>query len=341
MRAAVYEGPGNVRVEDVPDPTLVLDTDAIVAVTDAAIGGSDLWAYRGYGQRPPGARIGHEFLGLVTEVGADVRRVRTGDRVLAPFMWSCGVCDYCRAGLTSSCVDGGTFSEPGHDGGQGQAVRVPHADGTLVVLPPADAIPAARLLPLSDVLATGHHAAVSAGVDHDTTLAIIGDGAVGLCAVLAARRLGARRIIAVGHHADRLQIAADFGASDIVQGSGEAVLEQVMSLTGGVDAVCECVGAQAAFDDAFAMARDGGRVGYVGVPHLVEGIDLSRIFARNISIRGGMAPVRAYLPGLLDSVIDGQLDASDVLDLTLTLEELADGYAMMDDRLAIKAHITI
>ena len=341
MRAAVYEGPGNVRVEDVPDPVLVLETDAIVQVTDAAIGGSDLWAYRGYGQRPPGARIGHEFLGLVSEVGADVRTVRVGDRVLAPFMWSCGVCDYCRAGLSSSCVDGGTFSEPGHDGGQGEAVRVPHADGTLVVLPPADAVPATRLLPLSDVMATGHHAAISAGVDHDTTVAIIGDGAVGLCAVLAARRLGARRIIAIGHHAERLHLAVDFGASDVVQGSGDEVLEKVMSLTGGVDAVCECVGAQTAFDDAFAMTRDGGSVGYVGVPHLVEGIDLSAIFARNIEIRGGMAPARAYLPALLGSVVDGQLDASAVLDLTIGLEELPDGYAMMDDRLAIKAHITI
>ena len=341
MRAAVFEGPGNVRVEDVPDPVLVLDTDAIVRVTDAAIGGSDLWAYRGYGQRPPGARIGHEFLGLVTEVGVDVRAVRAGDRVLAPFMWSCGVCDYCRAGLSSSCLDGGTFSEPGHDGGQGEAVRVPHADGTLIVIPPADAVTATRLLPLCDVMATGHHAAVSAGVDHGTTVAIIGDGGVGLCAVLAARRLGAHRIIAIGHHAERLHIAVDFGASDIVLGSGDEVLEKVMSLTGGVDAVCECVGSQGAFDDAFAMTRDGGQVGYVGVPHLVEGIDLSQIFARNIGIRGGLAPARAYLPALLDSVIDGQLDASAVLDLTLGLEELADGYAMMDDRLAIKAHITI
>jgi len=341
MRAAVYEGPGNVRVEDVPDPVLVLDTDVLVTVTDAAICGSDLWAYRGYGQRPPGARIGHEFLGLVTEVGAEVRTIRSGDRVLAPFMWSCGVCEYCRAGLTSSCLDGGTFSEPGHDGGQGQAVRVPHADGTLIVVPPADAIPAARLLPLSDVMATGHHAAVSAGVDHDTTVAIIGDGAVGLCAVLAARRLGARRIIAVGNHAERLHVAVDFGAADIVQGSGDEIVEKVMSLTGGVDAVCECVGAQAAFDDAFAMTKDGGMVGYVGVPHLVEGIDVAKIFARNIGIRGGMAPVRTYLPALLGSVVDGQLDPSAVLDLTLGLEELADGYAMMDDRLAIKAHITI
>lgn len=341
MRAAVFEGPGNVRIEDVPDPILDLDTDALVRVTDAAICGSDLWAYRGYGQRPPGTRIGHEFLGVVTEVGADVRTIRPGDRVLAPFTWSCGVCDYCRVGLTSSCLDGGTFSEPGHDGGQGEAVRVPHADGTLVVVPPAEAVPATRLLPLTDVMATGHHAAVSAGVDHDTTVAIMGDGAVGLCAVLAARRLGARRIIAIGHHAERLALASEFGASDIVQGGGDDVVESVMSLTGGVDAVCECVGAQAAFDDAFALLRDGGTVGYVGVPHLVKGIDLATIFARNISVRGGMTPVRAYLPALLDSVIDGQLDAGAVLDLTVQLEELVDGYAMMDDRLAIKAHITI
>lgn len=341
MRAAVFEGPGNVRVEDVADPVLDLDTDALVRITDSAVCGSDLWAYRGYGIRQPGARIGHEFLGIVTEVGAEVRTVRPGDRVLAPFTWSCGRCEYCRAGLTSSCLDGGTFSDPGSDGGQGEAVRVPHADGTLVVLPTADVVPATRLLPLTDVMATGHHAAVSAGVDHGSTVAVVGDGAVGLCAVLAARRLGARRIIAVGHHADRLAIAADFGATEIVEGGGDEAIEAVMSLTGGVDAACECVGAQGAFTIAAGVVRDGATIGYVGVPHLVEGLDLRQLFARNIAVRGGMAPVRVYLDDLLEAVVDGLLDPSPVLDLTLGLEELADAYAMMDDRLATKAHITV
>ncbi len=337
MRAAVFEGPGNVRVQQVADAAIELDTDAVVRVTAASIGGSDLWAYRGYGQRQPGARIGHEFIGVVEDVGAQVRTVRRGDLVLAPFRWSCGHCEFCLRGLTSSCVDGGFFSEPGHDGGQGEAVRVPHADGTLVVVPRSLGDAEARILPLCDVLATGHHAAVSAGVDFRATVAVVGDGAVGLCAVLAARRLGARRILVVGHHADRLALAEEFGASDIVEGSGEEAVETVMSLTGGVDAVLECVGAQGAWDTAIAVAKDGATIGYVGVPHLVDGIDISLLFGRNVAIRGGMAPARAYIPGLLADVADGTLDASAVFDLNVRLADIVDGYAMMDDRLALKA----
>ncbi len=339
MRAAIFEGPGNVRVEQVPDAAVELDTDAVVRVTAASIGGSDLWAYRGYGQRQPGSRIGHEFVGVVEDVGAAVRTVRRGDLVLAPFRWSCGVCEFCLRGLTSSCVDGGFFSEPGHDGGQGEAVRVPHADGTLVVVPQSLRGSETRVLPLCDVLATGHHAAVSAGVDFRSSVAIVGDGAVGLCAVLAARRLGARRILVVGHHTDRLALARDFGATDIVEGRGEAAVEAVMAQTGGVESVLECVGAQGAWDTAIAIAKDGATIGYVGVPHTVDGIDVALLFGRNVSIRGGMCPARAYIPGLLSDVLDGTLDASPVLDLTVGLEEIVDGYAMMDDRLALKTHV--
>jgi threonine dehydrogenase-like Zn-dependent dehydrogenase len=341
MRAAVFEGPGNVRVQQVPDAALELETDAVVRVTAASIGGSDLWAYRGYGQRQPGERIGHEFVGLVEDVGPEVRTVRRGDLVLAPFSWSCGVCEFCLRGLTSSCVDGGFFSEPGHDGGQGEAVRVPHADGTLVVVPRSLRGSETRVLPLCDVLSTGHHAAVSARVNHRSTVAIVGDGAVGLCAVLAARRCGAQRIVVVGHHADRLALAQNFGATDIVEGSGQSAVEEVMTLTGGVDAVLECVGAQGAWDTAIAIAQDGATIGYVGVPHLVEGVDVSQLFGRNIAIRGGMCPARAYIPELLADVLDGTLDASPVFDLTVGLEEIVDGYAMMDDRLAVKAHVTL
>lgn len=341
MRAAVFEGPGNVRVEQVPDAGLELDTDALVRVTAASIGGSDLWAYRGYGQREPGARIGHEFVGVVEDVGAEVRTVRRGDLVLAPFSWSCGHCEFCLRGLTSSCVDGGFFSEPGHDGGQGEAVRVPHADGTLVVVPGSLHGSETRILPLCDILSTGHHAAVSAGVNFRSTVAIVGDGAVGLCAVLAARRLGARRILVVGHHADRLACAQELGATDIVEGRGQDAAETVMSMTGGVDAVLECVGAQGAWDTAIAVAKDGATIGYVGVPHLVEGIDVSLLFRRNVAIRGGMTPARAYIPGLLADVLDGTLDASAVFDLTVTLDDLVDGYAMMDDRLALKALVRL
>ncbi|CAN5647397.1 zinc-dependent alcohol dehydrogenase family protein [soil metagenome] len=341
MRAAVFEGPGNVRVEQVPDAGLELDTDALVRATAASIGGSDLWAYRGYGQRDPGARICHEFVGVVEYVGAEVRTVRRGDLVLAPFSWSCGHCEFCLRGLTSSCVDGGFFSEPGHDGGQGEAVRVPHADGTLVVVPGSLHGSETRILPLCDILSTGHHAAVSAGVNFRSTVAIVGDGAVGLCAVLAARRLGARRILVVGHHADRLACAQELGATDIVEGRGQDAAETGMSLTGGVDAVLECVGAQGAWDTAIAVAKDGATIGYVGVPHLVEGIDVSRLFRRNVAIRGGTTPARAYIPGLLADVLDGTLDASPVFDLTVSLADIVDGYAMMDDRLALKAVVRV
>lgn len=341
MRAAVFEGPGNVRIEQVPDPVIELDTDAVVRVTAAAIGGSDLWAYRGYGQRAPGSRIGHEFVGVVDAVGRDVRTIRPGDFVLAPFTWSCGVCDFCRRGLTSSCVEGGWFSEPEHDGGQGEAVRVPHADGTLVVLPPSLVGAESRVLPLCDVLSTGHHAAVSAGVNHRSTVAVIGDGAVGLCAVLAARRLGADRVISVGHHPDRLAMATQFGATDTVQGSGLVAAEEVIALTGGVDAVLECVGAQGAWDTAIAVALAGATIGFVGVPHLVERIDISLLFGRNIAIRGGVTPARHYIPGLLADVLDGTLDASPVFDLNVGLGDLPDGYAMMDDRLAIKPLVRV
>jgi threonine dehydrogenase-like Zn-dependent dehydrogenase len=336
MRAVVFEGPGNVRVQTVPDPQVELPTDALVRVTHAAICGSDLWSYRGYGARTPGQRIGHEFVGVVEDVGSDVSTVKPGDVVVSPFVWSDGVCDYCRSGLQTSCEDGGFWGEPGSDGGQGEAVRVPYADGTLVIVPKALHGAEEKVLPLSDVLSTGHHAAISAGVAGGARVAVIGDGAVGLCAVTAARRLGADRVLILGHHPERLQLAWDFGATDVVSGRGEAAVEEVMALTGGVDAVLECVGAQGAFDTAFAIARDGGRVGYVGVPHAVDGIDLGQLFGRNIGLRGGVAPARAYLPTLLTDVVNGTLDVSPIFDLTVGLEDVPMGYKAMDTRAALK-----
>ncbi len=336
MRAAVFEGPGNVRVETVPDAQVVLSSDALVRVTHAGICGSDLWAYRGYGQRVPGQRIGHEFVGVVEDVGADVSTVKPGDVVVSPFVWSDGVCDYCREGLQTSCEDGGFWGEPGSDGAQGEAVRVPYADGTLVIVPKALHGAEDRVLPLADVMSTGHHAAKSAGVTGGSRVAVIGDGAVGLCAVMAARRLGAQRVLILGHHSERLKLAWDFGATDVVSGRGDEAIEEVMALTGGVDAVLECVGAQGAFDTAFAIVRDGGTVGYVGVPHAVDGIDVGRLFGRNIGVRGGIAPARAYLPSLLTDVINGTLDASPVFDLTIDLEDVAEGYKAMDTREALK-----
>lgn len=342
MRAAVFEGPGNIRIQQVPDPEVELSTDAVVRVTSAAICGSDLWSYRGYGTRLPGARIGHEFLGVVTDVGADVRTVRTGDLVLSPFTWSDGTCEYCLSGLPTSCVDGGVYAEPGHDGAQGEAVRVPHADGTLVVVPPAlrDADPS-LLLPLTDVLPTGHHAARSAEVRFGHRVVVIGDGAVGLCAVLAARRLGAESVTLIGHHEQRLELARRLGATDVVRGGGEAAVERVMTLTGGAHAVLECVGAQASLDMAVAVARDGATIGYVGVPHLVDGLDLGLLFGRNINLAGGVAPVRAYLPELMTDVALGALDASAVLDSAVDLAGVPDGYLAMDSRKAVKVRVDV
>lgn len=342
MRAAVFEGPGNIRIQQVPDPEVELSTDAVVRVTSAAICGSDLWSYRGYGSRVPGARIGHEFLGVVTDVGADVRTVRTGDLVLSPFTWSDGTCEYCLSGLPTSCVDGGVFAEPGHDGAQGEALRVPHADGTLVVVPPAlrDADPS-LLLPLTDVLPTGHHAARSAGVRFGHRVVVIGDGAVGLCAVLAARRLGAESVTLIGHHEQRLELARRLGATDVVRGGGESAVERVMTLTGGAHAVLECVGAQASLDMAVAVARDGATIGYVGVPHLVDGLDLGQLFGRNINLAGGVAPARAYLPELMTEVALGNLDASAVLDTTVDLDGVPDGFVAMDSRKALKVRVDV
>jgi threonine dehydrogenase-like Zn-dependent dehydrogenase len=341
MRAAVFEGPGNIRIEQVPDAELELDTDAVVRVTAAGICGSDLWSYRGYGTRQPGARIGHEFVGVVEDVGAEVRTVRRGDLVISPFTWSDGTCEYCLHGLHTSCVDGGVYGEPGHDGAQGEAVRVPHADGTLLVVPPALRGADQDLLPLCDVLPTGYHAARSAGVGYGQTVAVVGDGAVGLCGVIAAKRLGAERIVMIGHHEARLELASQLGATDTVCGRGEEAVEQAISLTGGAHAVLECVGAQTALDTAVAVARDGAIIGYVGIPHLVEGLDVARLFSRNIGLRGGLAPARAYLPELMTEMAAGNLDASVVIDSTVDLEGVPDGYVAMDSRKSIKVSVMI
>jgi len=341
VRAAVYEGPGNIRVEQVADPEIMLDTDALVRVTHAAISGNDLWSYRGYGQRTPGSRIGRELLGVVEDVGTEVRTVRRGDVVIAPSAFSDGTCEYCLSGLHTSCVDGGVWAEPGHDGGQGEAVRVPNADGTLVVVPRTLATAWARLLPLADVLPAGHHAAVSAGVGYRKTVAVVGDGAVGLSAVLAARRLGADRVIMLGHHPERLDLVQSLGAAEAVYGRDDAAIEQFMSVSGGADCVLECVGAQSALDTAIKIAKDGSTIGYVGTPHLVEGLDLAQLFGRNIRLAGGASPARAYLPALLADVLSGQLDASPLFDLTLSLDDVADGYVAMDARKALKVHLAI
>jgi threonine dehydrogenase-like Zn-dependent dehydrogenase len=353
MRAAVFHGPGNVRVQTVPDPIIEFDSDAIVEVISAGLCGSDLWPFRGYGGEI-GQRIGHEVVGVVREVGADVRTVRPGDMVIAPPSWSDGTCEFCIAGLPTSCVDGGNWGEPEHDGGQGELVRVPQADGTLLVVPRELQDRQAALIALTCALPAAHHAAVSAGVRWGSTVVIVGDGAVGLSAVLAARRLGAERIMVVGHHADRLQIARSFGATDVVDGSGNGepvgmgdvslgsleAVEEVMSRTGGATSVLECVGVQSSWSTAVAVARDGARIGYIGHPHPVERVDLARLFERNITLAGGIAPVRAYLPELMRAVAAGELDPAPIVDLVLPLGELVAGYTAMDERVATKVRLT-
>ncbi len=339
MRASVYHGPRDIRVEDVPDATLKEPTDALVRVTHACICGSDLWPYRGeleiYGR--PG-RTGHEFMGVVEAVGADVRTLRPGQRVIAPFAYSDGTCDFCAQGLQTSCRTGGYWGGQ-DDGGQGEAVRAPLADGTLVPLPDdvdlSDDRLAAALATLTDVMGTGHHGAMNAGVAPGATAVVIGDGAVGLCAVLACSRLGAERIIILGHHDDRLEIARGFGATDVVAERGEEAVARVRELTdGGSEHVVEAVGAASSFEAAIDVARPGGTVGHVGVP--VHPVNLARVHMQNIRLLGGVAPVRGYIEELMADILAGTLDPSPVLDTVIPLEEVPAGYAAMDDRTALK-----
>jgi len=339
MRAAVIYAPRDIRIEEVPDPVLVGATDAIVRVTHACICGSDLWAYQGVASRKPGQRIGHEFVGVVEAAGTAVTGVRIGQAVVAPFVWSDGTCEFCRAGLQTSCPEGGFWGQVGSDGGQGEAVRVPYADGTLVPLPEglsdADLV---KILALSDVMSTGHHAAVSARVRAGGTVAVVGDGAVGLCGVLAAHRLGAGRIIALGRHEDRTEIARRFGATDVVPERGADAVQAVQQLTGGgADAVIEAVGTEESMRTAIRIARPGGVVGYVGVPHGGSGgVDISTMFDNNVGLFGGVAPARAYIPELLADVLAGDLDPSPVFDVSVDLAGVPGGYAAMSDRTALK-----
>ncbi|MFI1471688.1 zinc-dependent alcohol dehydrogenase family protein [Streptomyces wuyuanensis] len=342
MRATTIHAPFDMRVEEVPDARVREQTDVVVRVVRACICGSDLWAYRGEAERQPGQRIGHEFLGVVEEAGRQVTAFAPGDLVVAPFVWSDGTCEFCAEGLQTSCPQGGFWGTPGSDGGQGEAVRVPFADGTLVKLPAAalsDERLLTALLALSDVLGTGHHAALGAGVTKGSTVAVVGDGAVGLCGVLAARRLGAERIIALGRHRVRTDIARTFGATDVVAARGDEAVAAVRELTGGhgAHAVIEAVGTEESMRTAVGITRDGGAVGYVGVPHgSGTGLDLGVMFDRNIALRGGVAPVRAYIPELLPDVLDGTVDPSPVFDMTVGLDGVPEGYRAMDGRTALK-----
>ena len=345
MRATLIHAARDIRVEDVPDPVLRTGSDAIVRVTAACVCGSDLWPYRGIVGTDEPRRIGHEFVGVVEDVGAEVSTLGKGDFVIAPFVISDNTCVQCRNGVQTSCENGAGWGSEDDDGffvdaGQGEAVRVPLADGTLVTAPkPESDDLLASLLTLSDVMGTGHHAAIAAGVRAGSTVVVVGDGAVGLCGVLAARRLGAERVVAMSRHADRQALARDFGASDIVAERGDAGVAEVKDLLGGVgaDAVLECVGTKESMDQAIAAARDGGRVGYVGVPAGGAELPIRTLFGRNVSVGGGVAPVRAYFDALLPDVLSGAIDPGRVFDLVLPLAEAPEAYAAMDERRSIKA----
>ncbi|MGW4802719.1 zinc-binding dehydrogenase [Kitasatospora sp. NPDC004272] len=344
MRAVVYVDPGRVAVTTVADPRIEQPTDVLVRVTHAAVCGSDLLFVEGRFYAPE-QRCGHEFTGVVEETGSAVTRLRRGDAVVAPFAWADGSCRHCLAGLFTSCPAGGVWGlGPGSDGGQGEAVRVPHADATLVRLPGeavTDPVLSRSVLALADAVPTGHHAVVRAGVGSGQSVAVVGDGAVGLSAVLAARRAGAGRIIALGSHPRRLDLARRFGATDTVAAKGGAAREAVAELVGpdGVDAAVEAVGTTRALDTAIALVRPGGTVGCVGLPHHEQAPDLRAAFFADISLRGGIAPVRAYLPELLAEVLDGRLDPSPLFDFSGGLDDTPAAYGAMSARTALKALI--
>ena len=342
MRAAIFRGPRDIEVGERPDPVIREPTDAIVRVVLACVCGSDLWYYRGESPHAVGS-IGHEFIGVVEETGSEVSSVGTGDMVVAPFIYSDMSCPHCLRGSTISCPRGGNFGDGIIDGGQGEAVRVPLAESTLVRVPGTGHSDQTlrSLLTLSDVMATGHHAAVSAGVRRGDVVAVVGDGAVGLSAVLAARRRGAERVIALSRHPDRQAIAKEFGATDVVEARGEAATEAVMDLTRGIgaDASLECVGTPQAIATAFAIARPGSTVGMVGVPH--GDVPTVQTFFRNVGWRGGPAPARIYIPELLDDVLSGTINPGLVLDYETDLDHVADAYAVMDERRAVKSLIRV
>jgi threonine dehydrogenase-like Zn-dependent dehydrogenase len=333
MRATTIHGTRDIRVSDVSDPVISAPTDAIVRIVAGCICGSDLWPYRGENQITPGDTIGHECVGVVEEVGAEVTSFRAGDFVIVPFDHCDNTCPHCLAGAQSACVNLG-FT----DSGQAEYTLVNQAEGSLVK---TDGMPDAALIPslltLADVFPTGWHAAVSAGVRPGGTAVVVGDGAVGLFGVLAASLLGAEQVVAMSRHEPRQAIARTFGATHIVAERDQAGVDAVMELTHGVgaDAVLECVGTDQAMKTAFKIARPGSTVGFVGAPHGIE-LPVRRMFTQNIGLAGGMAPTRKYIPELLERVLAGGIDPGIVFDLTVPLDEVAEGYRAMDERRAIK-----
>jgi threonine dehydrogenase-like Zn-dependent dehydrogenase len=340
MRGVIMHGPGDVRVEDREKPTIAEPTDAILRVTATCICGSDLWPYRGVEKQDGPTPMGHEYVGVVDEIGAGVKDLKVGDFVVGSFFASDNTCEICRAGYQTHCI----HRQPGAaTGAQSEYTRVPLADGTLVRVP-GDPTPAQMrsLLASSDVLGTGWFAAVAAEAGPGKTVAVVGDGAVGLLGVLAAKRLGADRVIAMSRHADRQALARRFGATDIVEERGDEGVARIKALTGGLGAhsVIEAVGTQESMTQAIRAARAGGHVGYVGVTHEVE-LNGMELFFSGVHLHGGPAPVRRFLPELIDFIMGGQIDPGAVFDLELPLDQAPEGYRAMDERRAIKVLLTM
>ncbi|MCC7040320.1 MAG: zinc-dependent alcohol dehydrogenase family protein [Burkholderiales bacterium] len=342
MRATMMYEAGDVRIENIPDANLRDSTDALIRITRACICGSDLWPYRLKQADGRGQNMGHEAIGVVEAVGKDVRTVKVGDVVVMPFAYSDGSCEFCHEGLQTACTHGGFFGNSEVGGAQAEALRIPHADGTLYALPVGedDAL-MPSLLTLSDVMGTGHHAAVVARVGRGKKAAVIGDGAVGLCAVIAARRLGAEQIIILGRHPDRIELAKRFGATDVVSERGEEAIARVRELTGGfgVHSVLECVGTDQAMATSMGLARAGGAIGRVGVPHYDAIPQAQPMFYRNVLVGGGPAPVRAYIDELLPDVLEGRIEPGRVFDRTVDLDGVPEGYRAMDARESIKVMV--
>ena len=341
MRATIMPKAHDVRIDNIPDPIIQEPTDALIRVTRACICGSDLWPYNG-GPNVEGQRMGHEAIGVVEDVGSAVQTIRRGQVVIMPFVDSDGTCLFCEEGLPAACVHRDFFGNGSLDGAQAEAMRIPYADGTLYPIDVGedDAL-MPSLLTLSDVMGTGHHAAVTARVRRGGTVAVVGDGAVGICGVIAAKRLGAEQIILLGRHEARIALAKEFGATDVVSERGDDGIARVRELTGGfgVQSVLECVGTEQAMDTSMGIVRPGGAVGRVGVPHYETIKDAQQMFYNNVIVGGGPAPTRAYIAELLPDVLEGRIDPGRVFDRTVDLDGVPDGYRAMNERQALKVMI--
>lgn len=337
MFATVMHGPGDVRYEQVEDPKILKPTDAIIKLSATCICGSDLWPYRGLSAQDGPTQMGHEYCGIVVEVGSDVRTIRPGQFVVGSFCLSDNTCPHCQFGFQSSWQQREFMS-----GAQAPYARVALADGTLVATTEMpDSEMARHMLAVSDVLGTGWYAADAAGVREGCTVVVVGDGAVGLMGIMAASQMGAGRIIAMSRHADRQKLAREFGATDIIEERGEEGIARILDLTQGIGAesVLECVGMEMSMQQAMGVCRPGGTIGYVGVPHGVS-FDGQQLFIKQQRMLGGPAPVRRFLPDLMDRVLQGKIRPGKVFDLTLPIEQVAEGYKAMDERRAIKTMLT-